>query len=953
MPARYSSFNRSVSWIIFQACIFALYYSLTSFSYAGDNAVNEKTTQKIVQLPAQGFVWPNQTPQDCPFAQSKQLGGVYFTGTYHTRNYGDTWYPSWASDGNLYSPFADGTTEGETAICIEDDNYKLPRTGNAVMIGDDPQNLIVKNTCPPQVGSPKPFEGRYPCGTLVYNGVWYYGTYCLGPHTHTMHENLNYMWPIMGPMPGFRISTDYGKTWTPSPLSPDKPLFPEPAKRWGPVKMGSPHFVDFGKNMEHSPDGKAYLVGQGAEENDPQPRYANLNWGAADQIYLTRVTPSIENINDIKKYEFFAGHDSKGNPQWTGDFAKIKPLLDWNNKLGCATVTYDAPLKKYLMCVSDCWPTYAKMHTYILEADAITGPWRMVTYMQNFGEQAYFVNIPSKFISPDGKTFWLCYSANFCDGYNGEPSLKANPPGSGYGLCWQEVRLLAPGEPAPKSQPNPLLAENNIARKAKVEVSSCFPGYNGEGATDGVVDGYPTDITKEWAANAEAAGAWIKQSWDKAQKIDRILLFDRPTTLDQLTGGTLEFSDGSTIKLEKPLPDTAAESLEISFTPKSVKWVKLTVSDVKNGTHNVGLAEFGVFGSESPNQASEPSKPLASSRVVPAEEIKIYSDKRPAAKFRLNAEDQGVVLRHGDGPEQCDRLGARDVWIYQAEGTYYMHYDAAGPKGWLCALATSKDLVHWTKKGTVLELGKPGEDDSASASYGTTYFDGKSWHMFYLGTPNSSPAPDLIPICPYLTRKAKSASPSGPWIKQKEVIPLQPKPNSYYWLAASPGQVIKQGDEYLMFFNSGSLGIARTKNLDGSWTPDEKPILPADQRIENTSLYFEDANKTWFLFTNHIGVDARDEYTDAIWVYWTQDLYHWNADNKAIVLDGSNCKWSTDCIGLPSVVQVGRRLAVFYDAPGGKSVSHMHRDVGLAWLNLPLELPARTETEKKPEEIKP
>ena len=67
----------------------------------------------------------------------------------------------------------------------------------------------------------------------------------------------------------------------------------------GPVKMGCPHFVDFGRNMEHSPDGKAYLVGMGAEENDPKPRYANLSWITADQVYLARVTPSIENINDV------------------------------------------------------------------------------------------------------------------------------------------------------------------------------------------------------------------------------------------------------------------------------------------------------------------------------------------------------------------------------------------------------------------------------------------------------------------------------------------------------------------------------------------------------------------------------------------------------------------------------------------------------------------------------
>ena len=143
-----------------------------------------------------------------------------------------------------------------------------------------------------------------------------------------------------------------------------------------------------------------------------------------------------------------------------------------------------------------------------------------------------------------------------------------------------------------------------------------------------------------------------------------------------------------------------------------------------------------------------------------------YPDGRPAATFRLDAVDHGVVLHHGDGPGQCDIHGARDVWVYEADGTYYMHYDAAGPKGWLAALATSKDLIHWQKKGPVLELGKPGENDSASASYGTTYYDGRTWHMFYLGTPHATPAPDLVPAFPYLTMKAKSTSPAGPWTKQ-------------------------------------------------------------------------------------------------------------------------------------------------------------------------------------------
>lgn len=118
-----------------------------------------------------------------------------------------------------------------------------------------------------------------------------------------------------------------------------------------------------------------------------------------------------------------------------------------------------------------------------------------------------------------------------------------------------------------------------------------------------------------------------------------------------------------------------------------------------------------------------------------------YSDGRPMATLRMDAKDNGIVLRYGDGPDNCDLLGARDIWVFEANGTYYMHYDGAGEKGWLCCLAESKDLITWKKKGPILDFGKPFEDDSKSASYGVTYYDGKEWHMFYLGTPNTSAPP--------------------------------------------------------------------------------------------------------------------------------------------------------------------------------------------------------------------
>ena len=71
----------------------------------------------------------------------------------------------------------------------------------------------------------------------------------------------------------------------------------------------------------------------------------------------------------------------------------------------------------------------------------------MVTYLKDFGEQAYFVNIPSKFISKDGKTAWMLYSGNFAPDWNGV-RIVPNPHGSHYGLVLQKIELLNP-DPVP------------------------------------------------------------------------------------------------------------------------------------------------------------------------------------------------------------------------------------------------------------------------------------------------------------------------------------------------------------------------------------------------------------------------------------------------------------------------------------------------------------------------
>ena len=95
------------------------------------------------------------------------------------------------------------------------------------------------------------------------------------------------------------------------------------------------------------------------------------------------------------------------------------------------------------MAVTDGGNTISKYNTYILESSEITGPFKLVVYMKDFGEQGYFVNFPSKFIGSDGRTAWLSYSANFTGSYQGQ-KLQSDPEGGGYWWTLQEVRLLGP-----------------------------------------------------------------------------------------------------------------------------------------------------------------------------------------------------------------------------------------------------------------------------------------------------------------------------------------------------------------------------------------------------------------------------------------------------------------------------------------------------------------------------
>ena len=101
------------------------------------------------------FVWPSQPPADCPFEHSKDIVGVVFTGVHSDYHVADTWYPSWASDGNLYSPWTDGSAPRADGTRENSNSGVGPdaTTGQAVLIGDDLARAVVGELEPHPAGA--------------------------------------------------------------------------------------------------------------------------------------------------------------------------------------------------------------------------------------------------------------------------------------------------------------------------------------------------------------------------------------------------------------------------------------------------------------------------------------------------------------------------------------------------------------------------------------------------------------------------------------------------------------------------------------------------------------------------------------------------------------------------------------------------------------------------------
>jgi hypothetical protein len=440
--------------------------------------------------PPQWTVWPNTPPNSIPFPQSTDLIDFEYNLGFNAVPPGigaDTWYPSWAADGNLYSSWTDGTVNGVRSSSTGETSAT---TGYATIIGDDPFNLTVVNVATYNEGA-GPYQGRYPSLNFYLNNTWFYGTYSLenyGKWPSPPPDCGN--WCYLCPFTSIRISNDKGNTWIDSRrtmTSYTDNLFGETCVNNTKVKIGAPHAVDFGQENMHSPDGRLYMISTGAEDPDSYE-----SWMQGSSIYLSRTIaspPDPLTINTAAAWEFYNTQTST----WVTSISDSSPLFVWPNRTGVVTMSFHPTLQKYIVVIST--PTDGNsmvkdFDTYFLECDTMFGPFKLISYITSFGPEAYFVHIPGKFMGgetyesngpvlkarnirvPRGESvteplsrndqidsasyynFFLSYSADFASG-------SPNPPGSGYHWSLQQSRFSLSAQFAAKLKKNTMKKKND------------------------------------------------------------------------------------------------------------------------------------------------------------------------------------------------------------------------------------------------------------------------------------------------------------------------------------------------------------------------------------------------------------------------------------------------------------------------------------------------------------
>lgn len=142
-----------------------------------------------------------------------------------------------------------------------------------------------------------------------------------------------------------------------------------------------------------------------------------------------------------------------------------------------------------------------------------------------------------------------------------------------------------------------LAGPGNIAPQATITASTSLSDqFKPSNIADGLIH---IRNLGEWACQGDTTDwgyirfPWVQLQWKTPQKINRIVLYDRPVLKEHIATVKLLFSDGSMVWANEIPNDGTGKS--ITFETKTVDWVKIVVWDATG--RDLGFSEVEVFNS--------------------------------------------------------------------------------------------------------------------------------------------------------------------------------------------------------------------------------------------------------------------------------------------------------------------------------------------------------------------
>jgi hypothetical protein len=335
-----------------------------------------------------------------PYPQSTLISGVKWQldNIVTSASGSDLWPMTWAADNNTYTTWGDGGGFGG------DDTKCRTQFGMAKIIGDPPSltTFNILGCKSDGTGCTGTFTHDAACDASYASTLALYGSDILA-----IDNTLFSIGWSDDPAVGEKISysTDFGQTWTQNSWS-----WPRGAGSWVPIS-----FVKSG--MGYTDNAYIYIVG--------------VKDGDWTHTYLARY-PMPANRSDISldnqtQFQWFYGTAS--DPHWTAWMNALPIHTDSTGENG-GHMTYFPSLGRYILTQTHggitAYEGMGEVQKFAMyESVNPWGPWHTIEYLSAWGSFGTSVglwySINPKWISADGKTFWMSFSG----GSNGSVNMDA------------------------------------------------------------------------------------------------------------------------------------------------------------------------------------------------------------------------------------------------------------------------------------------------------------------------------------------------------------------------------------------------------------------------------------------------------------------------------------------------------------------------------------------------